>query len=72
MTNNLKVKRINRENGEEDFVTLKYAVEKITASSFTRPDNSDRTQTRNILKQGSRMQTVSYLYEINTGMVANS
>lgn len=71
MSNNLKVKRINRENGEEDFVTLKYAVEKLAASHFTRPDDSNRTQTRIILKQRHRMQTCSYLYEIEEPSLSN-
>lgn len=71
MSNNLKVKRTDKGTGEESTVTLKHAVEKIASASFYKPDNSDRRQTRNRLKQGYRMQTISYLYKIEKQPVPN-
>lgn len=42
VNDNPKVKRIDKGTGEEDYVTIEYAVDKLTSYYFNTPDVNDR------------------------------
>ena len=59
----MRIKRTNRENGSEDFVTLEYAVDKLARHNFNTPDKHHKANMRETLERGATMSTCSYLYE---------
>jgi len=59
----MKIKRINRANGEESFVSLDYAVRKLALVEHLKPIKNDKQNIKDLLISGSHMGTYSFLYK---------
>lgn len=61
----MQVKRTNRENGQEDFVSMDHAVDKLASANFETVTKDDKNRIKEALELGATMNTVSYLYELD-------